>query len=87
MAFLYSLANNVAAQNFYLGIVSCFNVATLDVEQRSSQNYLLLSVERMYRQAPSASLLLSQNPWSSMLVALEQITFLLILSCDNVGIV
>jgi hypothetical protein len=53
MAFLYSLANNVAAQssNLGIGIVSCFNGATLDVEHRSSQD-VLLSVERMYREAP-----------------------------------
>jgi hypothetical protein len=50
MAFLYSLANNVAAQSSNLGIVSCFSVAILDVEQRSSQDILLLlSVERSYR--------------------------------------
>jgi hypothetical protein len=42
MAFLYSLANNVAAQSSNLGIVNCFNGATLDVEHRSSQDVLLL---------------------------------------------
>jgi hypothetical protein len=52
MAFLYSLANNVAALSSNLGIVNCFNGATLDVEQRSSQDILLSSVKRMYRQAP-----------------------------------
>jgi hypothetical protein len=53
VAFLYSLANNVAAQSSNLGIVSCFSGATSYVEQRSSQDVcLLLSVERMYRQAP-----------------------------------
>ena len=53
MAFLYNLANNVAAHNSNLGIVSCFNGATFDVEYRSSHEVLLLlSVERIYRQAP-----------------------------------
>ena len=48
MAFLYSLDNNVAAQNSNLGIVNCFSGTTFDVEHRSSQNVLfLLSVERM----------------------------------------
>jgi len=48
MAFLYSLDNNVAAQSCNLGIVNCFNGATLDVEHRSSQDvFLLLLVERM----------------------------------------
>jgi hypothetical protein len=53
MAFLYNLASNVAAQSSNLGIVSRFNGATFDVEHRSSQDVLLLlSVERMYKQAP-----------------------------------
>jgi len=48
MTFLYSLDNNVAAQNSNLGMVSCFSGATYDVEHRSSQNVLLLlSVEGM----------------------------------------
>ena len=48
MIFLYSLDNNVAAQSSNLGIINCFNGATLDVEHRSSQGvFLLLSVERM----------------------------------------
>jgi hypothetical protein len=52
MAFLYSLVNNVAAQSSNLGIVNCFNGATLNVEHKSSQDVLLLlSVERIYRQA------------------------------------
>jgi len=63
MAFLYSLASNVAAHNSNLGIVSCFSGATFDVEHRSSHDVLLLlSVERMYRQAPSILSLLLQNP-------------------------
>jgi hypothetical protein len=41
VAFLYSLANNVAAQSSNLGIVSCFSGATFDVEQRSSQDVFL----------------------------------------------
>ena len=53
MAFLYSLASNVAAQSSNLGIVSCVRGATFDVEHKSSQEVvLLLSVERMCRQAP-----------------------------------
>ena len=45
MAFLYSLDNNVAAQSSNLGMVSCFNGAIFDVEQRSShEDFLLLSV-------------------------------------------
>jgi hypothetical protein len=53
MAFLYSLANNVAAHNYNLGIVSCYSGATFEVEHRSSHDVLLLlSVERTYRQAP-----------------------------------
>ena len=53
MAFLYNLASNVAAHNSNLRIVSCFNGATFDVEYRSSHEVLLLlSVERIYRQAP-----------------------------------
>ena len=52
MAFLYSLDNNVAAQSSNLGIVSCFSGATFEVEHKSSQNILLLSLERMYKQAP-----------------------------------
>ena len=42
MAFLYSLDNNVAAQNSNLRIVNFINVATLDLEHRSSQDVLLL---------------------------------------------
>jgi hypothetical protein len=53
MAFLYSFANSVAVQSSNLGIVGCFNGVTLDVEHKSLQDVLLLlSVERMYRQAP-----------------------------------
>jgi hypothetical protein len=53
MAFLYSLAYNVAAHSSNLRIFSCFSGAPFDVEYRSSQDILLLlSVERMYRQAP-----------------------------------
>ena len=52
VAFLYSLDSNVAAQSSNLGIVS-FSGATFDVEHRRSQDILLLlSVERMYTQAP-----------------------------------
>jgi len=48
MAFLYSLNKIVSAQISNLGIVNCFNGATLNVEHRSSQDVLLLlSVERM----------------------------------------
>ena len=63
MAFLYSLDNNVPVQSSNLGMVSCFTSANFAVEHRSSHEDLLLSVERMYRQAPSARSLLSQNPW------------------------
>jgi len=53
VAFLYSLDNNVAAHNSNLGMVSCFNGATLDVEHNNSDDVLLLtSVERMKRQVP-----------------------------------
>ena len=53
MDLLYNLASNVAAHYSNLGIVSCFNSATFDVEHKSSHDVLLLlSVERMYRQAP-----------------------------------
>jgi len=63
LAFLYSLASNVAAHNSNLGIVRCFNSATFDVEHRSSHDdVLLLSVERMYRQAPYILSLWLQNP-------------------------
>jgi hypothetical protein len=52
MAVLYSLDNNVAAQSSNLGMVSCFSGATFEVEHRNShEDMLLLSVERMYRQA------------------------------------
>jgi len=48
VAFLYSLDNNIAAQSSNLGMVNCFNGATLDVEHRISQDILLLlSVECM----------------------------------------
>jgi len=59
MAFLYNLASNVAAHNSNLGILSCINGATFDVEH-NSHVLLLLSVERMYRQAPEACSVLSQ---------------------------
>jgi len=52
-AFLYNLASNVVAHNSNLGIVSCFNGATFEVGHGSSHDVLLLlSLERMYRQAP-----------------------------------
>jgi hypothetical protein len=48
VASLYSLDNNVAAQSSNLGIVSCFNGATFEVEHSSSHDVflVLLSVER-----------------------------------------
>jgi len=88
IAFLYNLANSVAAHNSSRGMVNCFNGATLDVEHRRSHVVLSsLSVERMYRQAPYARSLLSQNPCNCMLTASGQITFLLILIRAKLGIV
>jgi len=50
---LVQLGRNVAAQNSNLGIDSCFSGATFDVELCSSQEVVLvMSVERMCRQAP-----------------------------------
>ena len=51
MAFLCNLPSNVAAHNSKLGIVSCFSGVTFDVEHSSHDVLLLLSVERMYREA------------------------------------
>jgi hypothetical protein len=53
IAFLYSLANNVAAQSTNLGIVSRFSGANFHVEHKTLQDILLvLSVEERYRQVP-----------------------------------
>jgi len=50
---LVQLDQYVAAQNSNLGIDSCFSGATFDVELCSSQEVVLvMSVERMCRQAP-----------------------------------
>jgi len=48
MASFYSLDKNVAAKRSILGIVNCFDGATLDVVHRSSQDVLfLLSLESL----------------------------------------
>ena len=47
VVFLYSLDNNVAVHSSSLGMVSCFSGDTLDVENRSTQDVLVLFLERM----------------------------------------